>query len=127
MYVLDSSVFIAVMKAEPGSERLLEYFDGSLICAINQSEVLQKFAQLGGSVETAAQMMATFDCEVVPFDRERAMETAALWPSTKSKGLSLADRSCLGLARAMNGVAVTTDRAWGKLDIPGIDVQVIGR
>ena len=127
MYVLDSSVFIAVMKAEPGSESLLEFFDGSLMCAINQSEVLQKFTQLGGSIETASLMMAGFDYHVGPFDRDRAAETASLWPLTNRRGLSLADRSCLALTRAVGGVAVTADRAWADLELPGIAVHVIER
>ena len=127
MYILDSSVLIAVVKSEPGSERLLDYFDGSLMCAINQSEVLQKVAQLGRSIDTFALMASDLDYRVVSFDAERAAETAALWPSTKEKGLSLADRSCLSLAAAMDGIAVTTDRAWGKLDLPGINVLVIER
>lgn len=127
MYVLDSSVLIAVMKAEADSEKLLDYFDGSLMCAINQSEVLQKVAQLGRSVETASEILASFDYLVVPFDARRAAETAELWPLTSSKGLSLADRSCLGLAHAMSGIAVTLDRAWGALKIPGVDVHVIDR
>ena len=127
MYVLDSSVFIAVMKAEPGSERLLQYFDGSLMSAINCSEVLQKFAQLGGSIETASAIMAGFDFHVVAFDQDLAAETAALWPLTSGKGLSLADRSCVALARAMNGVAVTADSGWKDLDIPDVDIHVIDR
>lgn len=127
MYVLDSSVLIAVMKAEPGSERLLQYFDGSLMGAINYSEVLQKFAQLGGSVETASAIMAGFDFHVVPFDQDLAAETAALWPLTSSKGLSLADRSCVALARAMNGVAVTADIGWKNLDIHDVEIHVIDR
>ena len=127
MYVLDSSVIVAVMKAEPGSEELLQFFDGSLMCAINHLEVLQKMAQLGGSVETAATMLAGFDFQVAPFDRELSIETALLWPLTSHKGLSLADRSCLALARAMSGIAVTADRAWLCLDIPDLSINVITR
>lgn len=127
MYVLDSSILVAVMKAEPESEHLLEFFDGSLICAINHSEVLQKFAQLGGSIATASSLIAGFNVHIVPFDTELSAETAALWSLTSSHGLSLADRSCLALARATNGVAVTADRAWAKIDIPGVAIHMVER
>lgn len=115
------------MKAEPGSEKLLQFFDGSLMCAINHSEVLQKMAQLGGSIETTATMVARFDFQVVPFDRDLSKETASLWPLTSHKGLSLADRSCIALARATSGVAVTADRHWRDLEIPDVDIHVIDR
>lgn len=115
------------MKAEPGSEKLLQYFDGSLMSAINHSEVLQKMAQLGGSIDTTASMIARFDFQVVPFDRDLSTETASLWPLTSHKGLSLADRSCLALARATSGVAVTADRHWKDLDLAGIDIHLIER
>lgn len=127
MHVLDSSVLVAVMKAEPGSEKLLRFFDGSLMCAVNHSEVLQKMAQLGGSIEISTALMSRFDFQVVPFDKELSTETASLWPLTSHKGLSLADRSCLALARAMNGIAVTADRAWEDLDIPDVTIHVIER
>ncbi len=127
MYVLDASVLVAVMKAEPGSEKLLRFFNGSLMSAVNHSEVLQKFAQLGGSVENAATLISGFDIHVVPFDLKLSAETASLWPLTRHNGLSLGDRSCLALADAMTGIAVTADTAWAKLDLPGIAIHVIDR
>ena len=127
MHVLDSSVLVAVMQAEPGSEKLLRFFDGSLMSAVNHSEVLQKMAQLGGSIEITTAFMSRLDFQVVAFDKELSTETASLWPSTSRKGLSLADRSCLALARATSGIAVTADRAWKNLDIPDITIHVIER
>jgi len=127
VHVLDSSVLVALMKAEPASEGLLRFFDGSLMCAINHSEVLQKMVQLGGSIQTTATMLAGFDFRVVPFDLELSTETASLWPLTSHRGLSLADRSCIALARATSGIAVTADRAWKDLDIPDVAIHVIDR
>jgi len=56
-----------------------------------------------------------------------AAESAALWPLTRHKGLSLADRACLALTRAVHGIAVTTDHAWADLDLPGIAVHIVDR
>ena len=127
MHVLDSSVLITLMLEETDGETLLPYFDRAVMGALNHSEVLQKIAQLGGSIDEAEGMLARLAVRVVPFDQELSRETAALWPLTRAHGLSLADRSCLALARATGAVAVTADRAWGGVDIPGVAVNVIAR
>lgn len=56
-----------------------------------------------------------------------AIAAARLWPLTKHIGLSFADRACLALAEAVNGIAVTADTAWAGLDLPGIDIHIVSR
>jgi PIN domain nuclease of toxin-antitoxin system len=126
VYVLDSSIIIAIAQGEAGSDLLLRYLEGAVMSSVNYAEVLQKVAQLGRSVSDARIIVRDMDVGIVPHDEELAAETAMLWPATRKKGLSLADRACLALARSMNAVAVTADRAWADLDI-GADVQVISR
>lgn len=126
MWVLDSSIVIALTRRESGSDELLRFFDGALISAVNYSEVLQKTAQLGGSIPTVQTLMRDLDLGVVPFDDAMAVHTALSWPDTRSRGLSLADRACLSLAEAMSGVAVTTDGSWAGLEL-GVEIHLVAR
>lgn len=127
MHILDSSVLIALMLEETNADLLVPYFDDPVMVALNHSEVLQKIAQLGGSIDHAESMIAGMAVQVAPFDRELSRGAAALWPLTRAHGLSLADRSCLALARATGAVAVTADGAWGGVEVPGVTVTVINR
>jgi ribonuclease VapC len=124
VHVLDSSVLIAVLRDETDIEALLPHFSDAVMSTLNHSEVLQKFAQLGGSVDVAEALISGLAVRVVPFDRELSIAAAALWEHTRAHGLSLADRACLALAQATGGVAVTADRAWAKVDLPGLTVKI---
>jgi PIN domain nuclease of toxin-antitoxin system len=70
---------------------------------------------------------ATFDAlelAVMPLEGELAIETGLMRVATRAAGLSLGDRACLALARALDAVALTTDRAWQNLDI-GIKIELV--
>lgn len=49
---------------------------------------------------------------------------ARLRLTTKTQGLSLADRACLALAERLDVPAVTADQEWAKADV-GAEVQLI--
>jgi ribonuclease VapC len=121
--VLDASAALALLRTEPGHEQVAELLPGSVISALNYSEVVQELAQLGSATaedDTAA--LIALGATVAPFDITAAITTARLWPTTRGAGLSLADRACLALAADIpNGVAVTADRTWSELDL---DVSV---
>jgi ribonuclease VapC len=117
--VLDASAALALLRAEHGHEQVAELLPGSVISALNYSEVIQKLTQLGSSTaEDDAAALIALGATVAAFDTAAAISTARLWAATRSAGLSLADRACLALATEVpNGVAVTADRAWGQLDL----------
>jgi ribonuclease VapC len=125
--VLDSSTVLAAFFEEPAGAEAEAFFDRALISSVNLAEVLQKMADRGLSVAEVMELIHEAEIGVVALDARLALETAELWPLTKAKGLSLADRSCVALARAVNGMAVTADRAWADLDIPGVTVHVLSR
>lgn len=124
MNAIDSSALIAYITDEPGGEGILPFLDGALISAVNYSEVLQKLAQRGLDAEDVRAMVRRAEIGVVALDDRLALETAGLYEVGRKQGLSLADRACLALARAVNGVAVTADTAWAKVDA-GVRVHVI--
>lgn len=127
MYVLDASAVLAFLYQEPGADDIATRINGSLISSVNLSEVLQKAKAEGFDLDEVASLLRAMVDGVVPFDDAMAVDTALLWERTRAAGLSLADRACLALTSATGGVAVTTDAAWGTVEIVGADVHVVHR
>ena len=67
---------------------------------------------LGLPIQELKRAISQFTIKAVDFNEEQALVCAELRLLTKSAGLSLGDRACLGLAKLMNGTAVTADRLW---------------
>ncbi len=127
MYVLDASAVLALLYQEPGADDIAARLNGSLISSVNFSEVLQKASAESFDLDEVGALLRTMVDAVVPFDDRMAVETAGLWEQTRVAGLSLADRACLALTAAVSGVAVTTDTAWAKLELPDVAIHVISR
>ena len=70
------------------------------------------------------QVLDPLGLDVQAFDERLAYEAGLLRATTKQLGLSLGDRCCVALARALDLPLLTSDRAWGNLDV-GIAVRVI--
>jgi PIN domain nuclease of toxin-antitoxin system len=115
--VYDASALLAVIFDEPGAEVVMTHLaqEGGAVSAVNWAEVGSKMVERGLQPQALARELASFALEVVPFDAAQALTCAALRLQTKALGLSLADRSCLGLAQARRAKAITADRAWAKL------------
>jgi ribonuclease VapC len=122
--VLDASALLALIQGEPGHEKIAAVLHRSKVSAVNLAEAGSHLTNLGQPIAEARSALATLNLDIVPFDDEQAMETARLRPLTRPLGLSLSDRACLALARKLRLPAMTTDRAWGRLDI-GVQVTVI--
>jgi len=56
---------------------------------------------------------------------ERDFKQALRHISIKQYGLSLGDRACLALAKSYGTLVMTADKIWEKLNINGIEIQVI--
>jgi ribonuclease VapC len=114
---------LALLHEEPGADAVEAALDGAVVMStVNLSEVLQKAEQHGVDTEGLEFDLQALGVRLYPFDVGSAREAADLWPVTKPGGLSLGDRACLALARALGGVAVTTDAGWGTIE--GLDVSV---
>ena len=61
---------------------------------------------------------------MVDFDLSQAKVAGDLRWLTRVQGLSLGDRACLALARALGLPAMTADRAWAGLEV-GIEIRTI--
>jgi PIN domain nuclease of toxin-antitoxin system len=127
---MDASALLVLLRDEPGADRVADALAlGGWISAVNWAEVLTKLADLGLEAEAVSRdlserMILGVVLHVRPFDEEQALEAARLRPLTRSPGLSLGDRACLGLARVLRLPVVTADRSWASLDL-GVAVELV--
>ena len=128
--VLDASALLALLKGEPGAERVAEALEqGAYLSAVNLAEVLSRLADWGEDPAEAQARMAQVGLlgaavEVLPFTGEDALEVARLRALTRAYGLSFGDRACLALARRLGLPALTAERAWAELDLE-VPVEVL--
>ncbi len=122
--ILDSSAILAMIFKEAGGELVSRMAAGSLISAVNLSEVASKLLDAGFTDEEMNKSLEDFSAEIVSFDRDEAIAAGHLRASTRQKGLSLGDRACLALALQEKATVLTADKAWTELDL-GIEIKVI--
>ena len=122
--VVDASALLSMLQGEPGSERMRELLPGGVMSAVNWSEMLQKLRARGRDPGRLPDLLTDAGARVVPFTADDAALAVALWPRTKTWGLSIGDRACLALALRLELPAVTTDRSWLELDLE-VDVECI--
>ena len=122
--VFDSSVLIAILRQEPGSDVGEQSLNDALISTVNLAEVATYLARNSVPPETINDALAAFPIEVVPFDREQGLIAGCLYPACKSLGLSLGDRACLALAKSKSLPVLTADKAWLELEV-NVDVKPI--
>ncbi len=122
--VLDASALLAVLLQERGADIVEPRVAGAAISTVNYSEVLKKAVEKGGTLEDAASAVRGLQMEIIPFEESNAREAARLYPATRDKGLSFADRACLSLAIELDAPLYTADGRLADVDVP-IDVVLI--
>ena len=120
--VFDSSAVIAVLRGEPGAALIEEYIGEALISAVNLQEVIKALLLRGFALDEARGLIDALKLEVRSHNIADAYAAAALFEATKIKGSGLGDRTCMALAIAEGLPAITTDKAWSELSIPGLVV-----
>jgi ribonuclease VapC len=113
--ILDSSAILALLLAEPGTDKVSAALPGALVSTVNFAEVVSKLCERGMPAEDARAVIESIGVEIVDFNLEQAYVAGDLRNSTRSAGLSLGDRACLALARLRNLPAITADMAWRSL------------
>lgn len=122
--VLDASALIALMREEPGHDRVDKVVREAAISTVNLSEVGTHFVSHGYDLIEVLNDIRALPLSVAPFDIDDAEAAAALRSTTKQFGLSLGDRACLALAQRLGAKAMTTDRIWAALDLD-IEIELI--
>ena len=122
--VFDSSALLAITFEEEGAEIAAQALNDGIISAVNASEVITRYVDLGASEEEALTSFRAFGLEIYPFDESLAISTGLMRSATRDAGLSLGDRACLALAIREHSSVLTADRAWATLDLD-IAVELI--
>lgn len=122
--VLDSSALLAYFLAEPGAGAVRQYIGGSVLSAVNLSEVVARLANTGAPEDLIRHQVQKLRLTIVDFGEEVAYTAGILRERTKEFGLSLGDRACIATAARLNLPAVTADRQWAELDL-GVEIVLI--
>lgn len=122
--VFDSSALLAIAFDEPGAERAKACLKEGIQSAVNASEVVSRFVDLGVSEKQAREWLTRFGLPIRPFDGELAVAAGVLRSKTRKIGLSLGDRACIALALREGGSVITADRNWKRLDL-GVEVAMV--
>lgn len=122
--VLDASALLALLRGEPGAHAVEETLEGSVVSAVNWSELQRRLLAHGVEIDSIRADVETLGVTILPFDVDDAERAARLAPATAHAGLSLGGRACLALAQRLGVPAVTADRLWGQLEL-GIEIRVI--
>jgi ribonuclease VapC len=122
--VLDASAVIALLWEEPGADVVEGLLGAALVSAVNWSEVLQRYNALGLDTAGRRDSVEALGIAIEDFSGDDAETAASMWASTRSAGLSLADRACLSLAQRLRLPVHTADRVWETVDV-GVEVVLI--
>lgn len=124
--VIDASAVLTVILDEPGTGAMRDALKArAVISAVNLAEICTRLKRSGWPIAKIETAFEQLEVEVIPFGRTTALASGDLWPTTRALGLGLGDRSCLALAQELGLPAVTADRAWARLDLPGVEVHLI--
>ena len=123
--VLDASAILAFVKHEPGRDAVAALIADGAVSSINFAEVVSNLWNAGIASNDISELIDALPLNVVAADRELAIDIGALRPLTRAAGLSLGDRACLALGRRLGLPIYTCDRAWSKVDLPGIVIHQI--
>lgn len=124
--VLDASALVALLRDEPGADRVKSIVQDSAMTAVNQSEVVAILARAGLYEIDIRTLLGPLPVTWIEFDSELAFSAGMLGPTTRGAGLSLGDRACLALAKRLAVPAMTTDRVWADIaSAVGVKVDLI--
>jgi PIN domain nuclease of toxin-antitoxin system len=123
-FVLDASAVLALIQGEPGGQRVRTVVRQAALNSVNLTEVVTKLVARGVPLSDVREILQGIELSVHAHDEALAMEAGAMHAITRRQGLSLGDRACLALARQLAATALTTDRAWSRVDV-GVAIEVI--
>ena len=121
--VLDASAVLALIRDEPGGEKVVEYVGRAAIAAVNLHEVVKELLVSELDEPTIRELLGELRLDVHAHDTDAAYAAAALHKQTKEFGRGLGDRSCMALALTLGVPALTTDREWRKVKIQNLVIE----
>ncbi|MEJ1969176.1 MAG: type II toxin-antitoxin system VapC family toxin [Rhizomicrobium sp.] len=122
--VIDASSAVCFLRCERGWENFFEYLPGSIMSVVNYAEVVQRLLRDDPVAELRASGLVGSGLKLVDLDLDTALAAARLEGSTRSQGVSLADRVCLALAMGRKLPVLTADKPWTELSLP-VDIKLL--
>jgi len=122
--VMDASAVLALVRDEPGADKVGPYVGRAAISAVNLQEVIKELLLSGIDAAPIRELLDEL-LDVRAHDVEAAYAAAGLHAQTREFGRGLGDRSCLALAMQLGVPALTADREWKKVKIKGLKVEHI--
>jgi ribonuclease VapC len=123
--VLDASAVLALVRDEPGADKVTPHVGRAAISAVNLQEVIKELSLSGLDATTIRELLDELRLDVRAHDVEAAYAAAGLHAQTKEFGRGLGDRSCLALAIQLGVPALTADREWKRVKVKGLRVDHI--
>jgi len=124
--LLDASAVLAVILEETGADVVVEALRSSTaMSAVNAAEVAAHLHQEGWGDEEVSLVFRELGIRILPFDIDVALLSGRYRVATQSLGLRLGDRACLASACIAGIPALTADKAWEQLNLPGVDIRCI--
>ena len=123
--VLDASAVLALVRDEPGAEKVVPYIGRAAISAVSFQEVIKELLLSGLDDATVRELLDEIRLDVRAHDVDAAYAAAALDAQTKGFGFGLGDRSCLALALQLGVPALTADREWKKVQVKKLKIEPI--
>ena len=114
---------LALIRDEPGGDKVAEHVGRAVISAVNLQEVVKELLVSGLDEPVIRELLDELRLEVRSHDADAAFAAAALHEQTKQFGRGLGDRSCLALALSLGVPALTTDTEWRKVKVKGLKVE----
>lgn len=123
--VLDASAVLALVRDEPGADKVAAYVGRAAISAVNLQEVINELLLSGLDEATTRELLYELRLDVCAHDMDAAYAAAGLHAQTRQYGRGLGDRSCLALAVQLGVPALTADREWKKVRVNNLKVEHI--
>ncbi|WP_010164983.1 type II toxin-antitoxin system VapC family toxin [Sphingomonas sp. PAMC 26617] len=123
--VMDASAVLALVRDEPGADKVGPHVGQAAISAVNLQEVVKELLLNGLDAATIHELLDELRLDIRAHDVEAAYAAAGLHAQTREFGRGLGDRSCLALAMHLGVPALTADREWKKVKVKGLKVEHI--
>ena len=123
--VLDASAVLALIRDEPGADKVEVHVGRAAISAVNLQEIVKELLLSGLDEPTIRELLDELRLDVRAHDADAAYAAAGLHAQTREFGRGLGDRSCLALAIELGVPALTADREWKKVKVRELKVEHI--
>ena len=123
--VFDASAVLALVRDEPGADKVALHVGRAAISAVNLQEIIKELLLSGLDEATTRELLDELRLDVRAHDVGAAYAAAGLHAQTRQYGRGLGDRSCLALAMQLGVPALTADQEWKKVRVKNLKLEHI--